>query len=138
MGWRWLSEAVVLAIHDEQLAEHGGSCGLRDGGLLSSALARPQNIVAYGKPSLFDLSAAYAFGIIKNHPFIDGNKRTGFLAAYVFLDINGYELAASEDDVVSVVLRIADGEMEEQDFATWLCEKAIPRAEGSSARRSKL
>ena len=79
--WRWLVEGVVIAVHAEQIAEHGGSNGLRDGGLLSSALARPQNIAGYGTPTVFDLAAAYAFGIVQNHPFIDGNKRTGFLAA---------------------------------------------------------
>ena len=90
MTWRWLREDVVIAMHGEQIAEHGGSPGIRDAGLLSTALARPQNQVAYGKPSVFNLAAAYAFGVIQNHPFVDGNKRAGFLAAYVFLDLNGW------------------------------------------------
>jgi death on curing protein len=118
--WRWLLNGVVLALHDEQLAEHGGSPGVRDAGLLSSALARPQNQLAYGNPSLFDLAAAYAFGIIRNHPFVDGNKRTGFLAAYVFLDLNGIELTAPEDEAVAAVMALAAGEMQETGFSEWL------------------
>ncbi len=119
-AWRWLKEAVVIALHDEQLAEHGGSEGLRDEGLLSSALARPHNLLSYGDPSVFDLAAAYAYRIIRNHPFVDGNKRTGFLAAYVFLALNGWQLIASEADAVAVVLALAQGEMEEAEFSAWL------------------
>ena len=120
MKWRWLREDVVIALHDEQIAEHGGSLGIRDRGLLSSALARPQNQVAYGKPSVFNLAAAYAFGVIQNHPFVDGNKRAGFLAAYVFLDLNGWELAASEAEAVNAVMALATGEMDETGFSVWL------------------
>jgi death on curing protein len=123
--WRWLLNGVVLALHDEQLAEHGGPPGVRDAGLLSSALARPQNQVAYGKPSVFDLAAAYAFGIIRNHPFVDGNKRTGFLAAYVFLDLNGWELMAHEDETVAAVLALAAGEMQEDGFSEWLKTNSV-------------
>jgi death on curing protein len=123
--WRWLLNGVVLALHDEQLAEHGGSPGVRDVGLLSSALARPQNQVAYGDPSVFDLAAAYAFGIIRNHPFMDGNKRTGFLAAYVFLDLNGWELMAHEDEAVAAVLALAAGEIQEAGFSEWLKTNSI-------------
>ncbi len=122
--WRWLKEAVVLALHDEQLAEHGGSEGLRDEGLLSSALARPHNLFSYGDPSVFDLAAAYAYGIVRNHPFVDGNKRTGFLAAYVFLALNGWQLIASEADAVAVVLALAQGEMQEAEFSAWLQQQA--------------
>src|SRR5271169_1054688 len=120
MTWRWLIEGVVIAMHGEQIAAHGGSLGVRDAGLLSSALARPQNQAVYGEPSVFDLAAAYAFGIIRNHPFVDGNKRTGFLAAYVFLDLNGWELMSSEAEAVAAVLALAKGEMDEADFAGWL------------------
>ncbi len=88
MTWRWLLEGIVIAIHGEQVAEHGGRPGIRDAGLLSSALGRPQNRASYGEPSVFDPAAAYAFGIIRNHSFVDGNERTGFLAAYVFLYLN--------------------------------------------------
>jgi death-on-curing protein len=90
MKWRWLKEEVLIAVHDEQLAEHGGTEGVRDSGLLFFALARPKNLAEYEKPSAFDLAAAYAAGIVRNHPFVDGNKRTGFLAAYMFLALNGW------------------------------------------------
>ena len=125
MTWRWLREDVVIAMHGEQIAEHGGSPGIRDAGLLSSALARPQNQVAYGKPSVFNLAAAYAFGVIQNHPFVDGNKRAGFLAAYVFLDLNGWELVASEAEAVSAVLALATGEMDEAGFSDWLKDNSL-------------
>jgi death on curing protein len=125
MTWRWLMEGVIIALHGEQIAEHRGGIGIRDAGLLSSALARPQNQVTYGDPSVFDLAAAYAFGIIQNHPFVDGNKRTGFLAAYVFLDLNGWELTASEVEAVVAVLALATGEMDEAGFADWLKIKSV-------------
>jgi len=125
MTWRWLREDVVIAMHGEQIAEHGGSPGIRDAGLLSSALARPQNQVAYGKPSVFNLAAAYAFGVIQNHPFVDGNKRAGFLAAYVFLDLNGWELVASEAEAVSAVMALATGEMDESGFSDWLKDNSV-------------
>ena len=127
MTWRRLIEGVVLAMHDEQIAEHGGSLGVRDAGLLASALARPQNQAAYGDPSVFDLAAAYAFGIIRNHPFVDGNKRTGFLAAYVFLSLNGWELTASEIEAVVTVLALATGDIGEADFAAWLRDRSVIR-----------
>ena len=118
--WRWLLDGVVVALHDEQIAEHGGSPGIRDAGMLSSALARPRNQALYGKPSVFDLAAAYAYGIVRNHPFVDGNKRTGFLAAYVFLFLNGRELTAPEAETVATVLALASGELQESDFSQWL------------------
>jgi death-on-curing protein len=119
--WRWVSTNVVLAIHDEQIAEHGGLPGLRDDSLLLSALARPQNLAAYGNPDIADLAAAYAFGIAGNHPFLDGNKRTALtVAAGVFLPLNGYELSASDIDTVTAMLAVADGSMSEPDFAAWL------------------
>jgi death-on-curing protein len=127
MIWRWLRHDVVVAMHDEQIAEHGGSPGLRDDGLLTSALARPQNQKAYGNASVFDLAAAYAFGIISNHPFVDGNKRTGFLAAYVFLDLNGWELTASEGQAVAAILALAVRELDEGGFADWLKDNAVRR-----------
>jgi death-on-curing protein len=117
---KWLRTDTVLAMHDRLLAEHGGSAGVRDEGLLDSALARPKNLPIYGKPSLFELAAAYACGIIKNHPFIDGNKRTGFMAAFVFLGINNVEFQAEESDVVMQTLAVAAGELSESGYATWL------------------
>jgi death-on-curing protein len=127
MTWNWLLEGVVIAMHGEQIAEHGGSLGIRDAGLLSSALALPQNQAVYGEPSVFDLAAAYAFGVIRNHPFVDGNKRTGFLAAYVFLDLNGWELMASEAEAVAAVLALASSEMDEAGFADWLKTESVIR-----------
>ena len=127
MTWRWLLEGVVMAIHDEQIAEHGGITGVRDAVLLFSALERPKNQAHYGKPSVFDLAAAYAYGIIRNHPFADGNKRTGFLAAYVFLHSNGWERRAREAEAVHVVLALAAGEMDEPGFSNWLENNSVIR-----------
>ena len=120
MSWHWLSESEVLAMHAEMLAEYGGSEGVHDGGLLSSALARPKHQAAYSKKSIFDLSAAYAYGIVRNHPFVDGNKRTGFVAAAVFQELNGWILKAPEAEAVIAVLALADGSMSETEFAAWL------------------
>jgi death-on-curing protein len=122
----WLSKALILAVHDRLLADYGGSPGVRDEGLLESALSKPQNLFAYGQPSIFQLAASYAFGIVKNHPFIDGNKRTGFVAAGAFLDSNGFELTASEVDATLKTFGLAAGEVSESEYATWLeksCEK---------------
>jgi death on curing protein len=127
MSWHWLLDEVVIAIHDEQIAVHGGSLGIRDSGLLSSALARPKHKANYGDPSVFDLAAAYAYGIIRNHPFVDGNKRTGFLVAYVFLHINGWELRSREVEAVNAVLDLAAGEMDEPFFSEWLKNKSVIR-----------
>ena len=118
--WIWLDPAVVRAVHDEQLAEHGGAAGTRDEGLLSSALARPENLLAYGQPDLAELAAAYGFGIARNRPFIDGNKRTAFVAAELFLALNGHSLEASDGDCVLTVLKLAGGEIDEAAFAAWV------------------
>ena len=123
---KWLRKDVVLAVHDRLLHEHGGSAGVRDETLLDSALARPQNILAYGKPSTFELAAAYACGIIKNHPFVDGNKRTGFMAAFLFLGINKINLNAEESDVVLRTLAVAANEMTEAAYAEWLEANCAP------------
>lgn len=125
MKWRWLKEEVIVAVHDEQLAEHGGAEGVRDSGLLSSALARPKNLAEYEKPSAFDLAAAYAAGIVRNHPFIDGNKRMGFLAAYMFLALNGWELDAPEANAAAAMLELAAGEIDEAQFSAWLKENSV-------------
>ena len=117
---KWLLRSVVEALHDAQLAEHGGASGLRDDSLLEAALARPRHLQAYGAPDLCALAAAVAFGIARNHPFVDGNKRTAFLAAYVFLRINGLRLTAEESDVVRRMTALAAGEMSEEEFAAWL------------------
>lgn len=119
-GWRWIGEASVLAIHDEQIAEHGGMPGLRDEPLLLSALARPQNLVAYANPDLAELAASYAVGLTRNHPFLDGNKRTAWVVAETYLVKNGHELFASDREGVTTMLAVADGSMPEPDFAAWL------------------
>ena len=117
----WLSKDALLAMHDRLLADYGGGAGLRDEGLLESAMGRPRNLFAYEKQAnLFTLAAAYAVGIIKNHPFVDGNKRAGFVAAAVFLECNGYELQASESEATLKTLGLAANELSDADYATWL------------------
>jgi death-on-curing protein len=118
----WLRKDVILAVQERLLAEHGGSAGIRDDALLESALGRPQNLFVYGKPTLFDLAATYAHGIIKNHPFIDGNKRAGFMAAFLFLGRNGFDLVADEEDAYEQTLAVAEGTLDEKAYAKWLKE----------------
>ncbi len=121
---QWLLRETVLALQERLLAEFGGLSGLRDEGLFDSALARPQQLFAYGKPSLFDLAAAYAFGLVRNHPFLDGNKRIGFTAAVVFLELNGYRFAATEADATIKTLALAARELDEAGYAAWLKENS--------------
>jgi death-on-curing protein len=118
--WRWLSKRVVLAIHAEQLAEHGGAPGIRDDGLLESALARPRQRAAYAEPDAADLAASYSYGIVRNHPFVDGNKRTGFVAGATFLLLNGRAFEAAETDVATTFEQLAAGALTEQRLAEWL------------------
>lgn len=119
-AWRWIKESSVLAIHEEQIAEHGGLAGTRDLALLQSALARPKNLEADGDPDVADLAAAYAVGIARNHPFLDGNKRTAWVVGETFLLKNGYELTAGDREGVTAMLSVADGTMSEPEFAVWL------------------
>jgi len=123
----WVDRASVLLLHSESLAHHGGAGGVRDMGLLESALARPQNLHAYGEGDVAALAAAYAFGIIRNHPFVDGNKRIGFITAAVFLESNGYRFTASEAEVVVRTLALAASEIDEAEFAAWLRDNVQPR-----------
>jgi len=116
----WLRIETILAAHDEQLAEHGGGAGVRDPGLLESALARPLNLFAYGEPSLPKLAASYAFGIARNHPFVDGNKRTAAVAAELFLGLNGLDLTVDDVELVRVFLALAAGEVTEEELAAWI------------------
>jgi death-on-curing protein len=124
MNWRWIDRRALLLLHYESLAEHGGASGLRDEGLLDSALARPVNAAAYGEPDVAGLAAAYAFGLAKNHPFVDGNKRAAFLAAGLFLMLNGHRLRASQSDATLAVFGLAAGDVDEAAFADWLRKTA--------------
>jgi death-on-curing protein len=127
-GPKWIPHQAVRSIHTDQLRQHGGSFGVRDEGLLDSALNRPKNRWAYGLDAdLFDLAAEYAFGISRNHPFVDGNKRTAFVVCVVFLEMNGHQFNASETDTVRMMLTLASGEIEEGSFAEWLRAHSVPR-----------
>ena len=121
--WQWVREDVVLVLHDEQLAEHGGGTGTRDLGLLNSALARPLNVCAYSDPDAAALAAAYAFGIARNHPFVDGNKRTAAVTALLFLDLNGVTYEIGEAELVVMTQALAAGELGEDEVAIWFRER---------------
>jgi death-on-curing protein len=116
----WLTAAMIVAIHDEQLAIHGGSAGLRDSGLLESALDRPRNKWAYEQAALPELAAAYGYGIARNHPFVDGNKRTALLAIYTFLGVNDVDFVVPEADAAAIILSLAAGEVSEENLARWI------------------
>ena len=124
----WLPLEVIFALHDRLLSRFGGAEGIRDRGMLESALGKPQQLLHYGAPSIFELAASYAFGIVKNHPFIDGNKRTGFMAAYTFLGVNGHALIAPEEEAVIQTLGLASGAIGEKDYAAWLESGSEKRA----------
>ena len=125
--WVWLDPSVIHAVHDEQLGEHGGAAGLRDAGLLESALARPMQLASYGQPDAPALAAAYGFGLAKNHPFVDGNKRTAFVAVELFLALNGLQLNASDAECVMAMLQLAAGECTEEQLAQWVRAHSVPR-----------
>ena len=125
--WTWVNRQVLLLLHDESLAEHGGAPGLRDEGLLDSALARPLNLAHYEQPDLADLAASYGVGLAKNHAFIDGNKRAAFLAVGLFLAVNGFQLRASQADATLTMLDVAAGAMDEPTFAQWIRDHIQPR-----------
>lgn len=127
-AWRWIDRAVLIAVHEIQLADHGGGAGLRDAALLESALARPLNLAACGEPDAAALAAAYGYGIARNHAFIDGNKRTAWVAAELFLRLNGWQLVSTDADCVFTMLAVAAGELSESEFAAWLRAHAAPRA----------
>jgi len=124
--WVWIDPAVIRAIHEEQLAEHGGAQGLRDEGLLESALARPMQLAAYGEPDVAALAASCGYGLARNHPFIDGNKRTAFVAVELFLMLNGRELNATDAACVLTMLDVAAGHMAEPEFADWVRQHMTP------------
>jgi death on curing protein len=117
----WIDERDALVLHDRLLALHGGAVGLRDDGLLKSALARPQQHFAYAEsPDIVDMAAAYTWGIVRNHPFVDGNKRTGFVVGILFLELNGYRFNASEEDAAQMVLELASGNLDEAGYIAFL------------------
>ncbi|MDP3538643.1 MAG: type II toxin-antitoxin system death-on-curing family toxin [Azonexus sp.] len=122
----WINRRALLLLHGESLVLHGGAQGIRDEGLLDSALARPENLAAYGTPDVFDCAAAYAFGLAKNHPFIDGNKRAGFLGAGMFLRLNGHRMTATPQDATLTMLALAASEITEADYAHWLRTHTTP------------
>lgn len=131
MSWRWITKRALVLLHGESLATHGGSEGMRDEGLLDSALMRPQNIVAYGDadnpPDAAVLAASYGVGIAKNHPFIDGNKRAAFLAVGLFFFLNGLRLQASQAEATVTMLAVASGDITEEAFAAWLRQHSAAR-----------
>lgn len=124
--WVWIEPSVVRAVHEAQLAEHGGGAGIRDAGLLESALARPENLAGYGQPDVAALAAAYGFGLARNHPFIDGNKRTAFVCIELFLMLNGTSLVANDESCVTTMLSLAAGDLPEAEIAAWIRANVEP------------
>jgi death on curing protein len=127
-AWRWINRNALMRLHDMGIAQFGGAAGIRDEGLLESALSRAENLAFYGKPDLAELAAAYGYGLIKNHAFIDGNKRVAFLAVGLFLRLNGYKLTAAQPDATTTVLALAGGVLAEADFAAWIRANSAPLA----------
>ncbi len=126
-AWVWLDASILLAVHDEQLVEHGGMSGVRDNGMFESALAKPQNLAAYGEPDFAELAASYGFGLAKNHPFLDGNKRAAFVAVELFLRLNGYLLKADDATCVLTMLAVAAGDINEANFTVWLRQNSVQK-----------
>jgi death on curing protein len=120
MTWIWLNLEVLRAVHEGQLLAHGGIAGVRDEGMFLSAMARARNLADYGEPDFAQLAVAYGFGIAKNHPFLDGNKRTAFVSVELFLMLNGYSLRAKDADCILTMLAVAAGDINEADFASWI------------------
>lgn len=127
MSWVWIDRRALELLHGESLREHGGAEGLRDEGLLESALARPVNLALYGSPDVFELAASYGVGLAKNHPFVDGNKRAAFLSIGLFLFLNGRRLVSSQADATLTMLAIAAGDIDEPTLAQWLRDHNAPR-----------
>ncbi|MEO6118644.1 MAG: type II toxin-antitoxin system death-on-curing family toxin [Methylotenera sp.] len=127
-AFKWINKALLITLHDESLSMHGGASGIRDEGLLDSALNRAVNLAMYGDPSVAELAAAYGFGLAKNHAFIDGNKRVAFLSVGLFLGLNGYKLKASQVDATLTMLAVASGDLNEADFASWIRLNSVSRS----------
>lgn len=128
--WKWLNRSVLIAIHDAQLAEHGGGSGIRDEALFDSALSRPLNLAVYGDHDVASLAAAYGFGLSKNHAFVDGNKRIALISMQLFLEINGWRLTATDDECVSAMIGVAAGDIPEIGLAQWVREHIL-QSEGN-------
>ena len=124
--WTWVDAGVALAIHDEQLAEHGGAAGVRDPNAFESAMARPVNLAAYSDPDISALAASYAFGLARNHAFVDGNKRTAYVVAEIFLALNGFKLTSSDAEGVLKFVALAAGDLTEDALADWFCASTRP------------
>lgn len=122
----WIDRPVLLAVQHELLDRFGGLTGIRDEGMLDSAINKPRNLLAYGTPTVFELAASYAIGLVKNHPFLDGNKRIGFMAAYIFLGANGWSMEATEEEAVLETLALAASNSTEADYAAWLERNSVP------------
>jgi death-on-curing protein len=127
VNWRWITRQALELLHNESLSLHGGAAGLRDEGLLESALARPLNLSAYGEPDVAALAAAYGVGLAKNHAFVDGNKRAAFLAVGLFLGLNGFRLVTTQVDATLTMLAVAAGEIDEDRFAEWIRGRMVAR-----------
>jgi len=125
--WRWIDKQLLVILHDESLVLHGGASGIRDEGLLDSALNRAKNLALYGQPDYADLATAYVFGLSSNHAFVDGNKRVAFLALGLFLGLNGYKLTASQVDATLTMMSVAKGEIQESEFGQWIRAHTIQR-----------
>ncbi len=138
MSWNWIDKRLLMLLHDESLAEHGGASGLRDEGLLDSALARPLNLVAYGEPDPADLAAACGVGLAKNHAFVDGNKRAAFLAVGLFLRLNGHRLTASPAAATVAMMDVAAGALNDADFAAWIRRHSEPVAAAPATPPAKV
>jgi death-on-curing protein len=122
----WITKEILITVHAELLNRFGGLSGIRDEGLLDSALNRPKHLFSFSRPTLFQMAASYAHGVVKNHPFLDGNKRTGFMSAYIFLGVNGWSLEAPEEEAVLETLSLAAGKTSEEAYATWLERTSVP------------
>lgn len=127
-AFKWINKELLITLHDESLSMHGGASGIRDEGLLDSALNRAVNLAMYGDPSVAELATAYGFGLAKNHAFIDGNKRVAFLSVGLFLGLNGFKLNASQVDATLTMLAVASGDLNEADFASWIRLNSVPRS----------
>ena len=126
-AWNWVDKQLLVTLHDESLTMHGGASGIRDDGLLDSALNRAPNLAIYGKPDIAEMAVAYGYGLVKNHAFVDGNKRVAFLSVGLFLGLNGYKLKATQVEATLTMLAVAASDMNEANFAAWVRNNSVKR-----------